>query len=108
MNDYGELNDIEEEIAVETGGMTQEDLQNIVARSIREAIQYIDDEVSPNRAKATEYYRGDKFGNEEDGRSTVVSMDVRDTVSKIMPALLRSFFGHDKLIVYRTKNVFLY
>ena len=103
--EYGEqLNDIEEQIAVETGGMTQEDLQAIVRKAIIKSIEYIDDEVSPNRATATEYYRGDAFGNEEDGRSSVVSMDVRDTVSKIMPALLRTFFGTDKVVSFSPRG----
>jgi len=52
------------------------------------------------RAKATEYYRGDPFGDEEDGRSQVVSMDVRDTVQAIMPSLMRVFTSGDKVVEY--------
>lgn len=87
------LNEVIEENNLETGGMTFEELQGNVGAQIVDAVKYIDDDVSPNRATATEYYRGEPFGNEEDGRSTVVDMTVRDTVGKIMPSLLRVFSG---------------
>jgi hypothetical protein len=49
---------------------------------------------------ATKYYRGEPFGNEEEGRSQVVSMDVRDTVQAIMPSLMRVFHGSDESVSY--------
>ena len=94
------LNQIIEEQNIENGGMTQVELQGVVRASITDAVKYIDDEVSPDRALATEYYRGEPFGNEEDGRSSVVDMTVRDTVQKIMPALLRVFFSTDKVVEF--------
>ena len=86
------LNDTQEQLNVENDGLTLEELQGFIGSQIRDAVNYIDDTVSPNRAEATKYFRGEPFKNEEDGRSTVVDMTVRDTVGKIMPALLRVFF----------------
>ena len=91
------LNDTQEQLNVENDGLTLEELQGFIGSQIRDAVNYIDDTVSPNRAEATKYFRGEPFKNEEDGRSTVVDMTVRDTVGKIMPALLRVFFGQDKV-----------
>lgn len=95
-----ELNMMQEEMNRETGGMTSEELQGYVGAMIDDAKKYIDDSVSPNRAEATKYYRGEKLGNEEEGRSSVVDMTVRDTVGKIMPAMMRTFFGGEKVVEF--------
>jgi len=62
--------------------MDDTELQGIVSAELEDAVSYIDSDVSPIRAKGTEYYRGDPFGNEEDGRSQVVAMEVRDTCQR--------------------------
>src|SRR6056300_1869307 len=80
--------------------MDDKELQTIVGSEIDDAIDFIDNWVSPNRAEATKYYRGEPFGNEEDGRSQVVSMDVRDTVNAVMPSLMRVFHGSDESVSY--------
>ena len=80
--------------------MDDDELQGIVASELEDARDYIDNTVSPVRASATKYYRGEPFGNEEEGRSQVVSMDVRDTVQAIMPSLMRIFHGSDRTVEY--------
>ncbi len=55
-----------------------------------------------------DYYTFDKdwyknfleFGDEEEGRSQVVSMDVRDTVQGILPSLMRIFFGPERVVEF--------
>jgi hypothetical protein len=80
--------------------MKDDELQGIVGKEIDDAIDYIDNWISPMRATATQYYRGEPFGNEEEGRSQVVSMDVRDTVQAIMPSLMRIFHGTDRTVEF--------
>jgi len=80
--------------------MDDTELQAIVAGELEDAVSYIDADVSPIRAKGTEYYRGDPFGNEEDGRSQVVAMEVRDTVSAMLPSLMRVFFSTENVVEY--------
>jgi hypothetical protein len=84
--------------------MGEDELQGIVGKEIEDARDYVDNTVSPIRASATQYYRGEPFGNEEDGRSQVVSMDVRDTVQAIMPSLMRIFHGTDRTVEYIPQN----
>jgi len=84
----------------EDEAMTDEQLQNIVMGEIDDAQVYIDDIVSPERATAGQYYKGEPFGNEEEGRSQVVSMDVRDTVQAIMPSIMRVFFGSSSVVEF--------
>jgi len=80
--------------------MSEEQLQGVISSEIYDAISFIDDDIGGNRALATEYYYGLPFGNEEDGRSQVVSMDVRDTVQGILPSLMRIFFGPERVVEF--------
>ena len=80
--------------------MTEEELQGIVSSEIVDAISFIDEDIAPKRAQATEYYFGDPFGDEEEGRSQVVSMDVRDTIQGMLPSLMRIFFGPDRVVEF--------
>jgi hypothetical protein len=80
--------------------MSEEELQGVISAEITDAISFIDDDIGGNRALATEYYYGQPFGDEEEGRSQVVSMDVRDTVQGIMPSLMRIFFGPERVVEF--------
>lgn len=57
------------------------------------AVSFIDTELGPQRALATKYYRGEPFGDEEQGRSKIVMPLVRDTARATLPSLMRTFFG---------------
>jgi len=73
--------------------MSDEDYQAAISSGIEAAENYVDTELSPDREEAARYYRGERFGNEVEGRSQVVMTEVRDTVLSVMPALLRVFCG---------------
>lgn len=87
-----------------TNPMDDTELQGIVAGELEDAVSYIDADVSPIRAKGTEYYRGDPFGNEEEGRSQVVAMEVRDTVSAMLPSLMKVFFSSENVVEYSPRG----
>jgi len=97
-----EINELAAQIEAELNPDQMEDaeLQGIVGKEIEDAIDYIDNWISPVRATATQYYRGEPFGNEEEGRSQVVSMDVRDTVQAIIPSLMRIFHSTERTVEY--------
>jgi hypothetical protein len=80
--------------------MDDTELQSLVAQQINDAVDYIDSTIAPDREKATRYYLGEPFGDEEDGRSQFISLDVRDTVRQIMPQLMRVFFGSERAVEY--------
>lgn len=80
--------------------MTEEELQGIVSSEISDAVTFIDEDIGGLRAQATEYYLGQPFGDEEEGRSQVVSMDVHDTVQGMLPSLMRIFFGPDRVVEF--------
>lgn len=84
--------------------MTAAELRDTLAPIINSAIQYVDSELSPKRAKATQYYNGELFGDEEDGRSKVVLTEFRDSVLGVMPDMLTTIFGPEHVVEYAPRN----
>lgn len=80
------------------------ELQSILTAEIDDAITYIDTDLSPSRAQATQYYRGDPFGNEEEGQSRVVATEVRDTVNSMLPSIMRVFFSSEKTVEFMPRG----
>lgn len=80
--------------------MTDERFAAIVANLVRDADKYRT-ERSLSRIKAIEYYDGTmKDVPTEDKKSKVVSRDVRATVKKIMPSVVRTILGNDRVAEY--------
>jgi hypothetical protein len=80
--------------------MDEQEFQSVVSSEIEDAVTYIDTDLSPARAQATSYYRGDPFGNEQEGQSRVVATEVRDTVNAMLPSIMRVFFGSERVVEY--------
>lgn len=80
--------------------MSETTFQGVVTGEIQDAIDYIDNNISADRNLASEYYHGEPFGDEEEGRSTVVSMDVRDTVQAVLPSLMKIFTSGEKVVEF--------
>ena len=95
--------DIDVEVVEEDGGNDTE-LQLIVQAELNDAVSYIDSDLSPGRAQASAYYRGDLFGNEEDGNSKVVATEVRDTVRAMLPSLMRTVFSTERMVEFIPRN----
>jgi hypothetical protein len=84
--------------------MDDSELEAMIGQEITDAVSYIDSDLSPIRAMATRYYRGDPFGNEEEGRSQVVAMETRDTISAMMPSLMRVFFSTENVVEFMPRG----
>jgi len=84
--------------------MSESQFSASVKSSIDDAVDYIDGFVAPARAQATQYYRGDLFGNEEEGRSQIVMTEVRDVVQAMIPSLLRIFTASEQVVEYAPRN----
>jgi hypothetical protein len=80
--------------------MTESELKAILSAEIADSIGHIGGELSEQRRKALDYYLGQPFGNEIEGRSKVVSTDVADTIEWILPSLLRIFTAGDDVVRY--------
>jgi hypothetical protein len=78
--------------------LDDQEIISLVEGEINGSSDYIDSEISAQQAKAMEYFYGEPFGNEEDGRSQVVITDVQDTLMWMMPSLMRIFTGGDSVV----------
>lgn len=80
--------------------MDDETLGAMIAGELTDAVRYTDTELGVARAAATRAYRGDLYGDEEDGRSQFVSRDVHDTVQGQLPDLVRILLGPERICEY--------
>ena len=102
LEELPEIDDIEElETAPEE--MDEEEFQGYVARMLEDSIQYCD-ELSTDRVTASKYYSGHLPEQEDEGRSGATSYDTRDTINAILPALMRVFFGANKIMQFSPKG----
>jgi hypothetical protein len=81
--------------------MTNGEVEAVLQGHIADASSFLEAQLSPERATATKFYQGQKFGNEQKGRSQVVLTDVRDTVIAMLPSFMRVFFGAEQAVEYR-------
>ena len=76
---------------------SNQEILSIVSREIHNASGYIGGELVARRKKSLEYYLGMPLGNEQEGRSQVISNDVMDTVESLMPSLMKIFTSGDNV-----------
>ena len=69
----------------------------LVNSEIRASAGYIGGEIVSRRRKSLEYFLGKPFGNEQEGRSQVISTDVSDTIESLMPSLMKIFTAGDNV-----------
>ncbi len=84
--------------------MTEDELVSQLNSEIYGATGYANTELSNQREESMKYYLGEKFGNEIDGRSEIVTTDVRDTVEYIMPSLMRIFTTHNNIAEFEPQG----
>ena len=87
-------------ITARTGPMTDIEKSAFLKAAIDDAADFIDSYIAPEREEATKFYRGDPFGNEEEGRSQIVMSEVRDVVQAMMPSLMRVFMSTQNAVEY--------
>ena len=60
--------------------VSKEALKSIIADGLRNSAGYYGGELQRRREKALEFYYGYPMGNEVEGRSSVISTDLMDTI----------------------------
>lgn len=76
-------------------GMTEEELLAIVRAEMTEAVGFIETTPEQRRARLLRRYLGEKYGNEQEGYSAVVSRDVFEVVEWALPQLVETFLAGD-------------
>ena len=67
---------------------------------LNDSLDFNTSELSQQRADSLNYYFGKPFGNEQVGKSRVVTRDVQETVDWIMPSLMKVFTSGDTVVKY--------
>lgn len=84
--------------------MDEYQLNSIVSAEIRDSLNHFDSEYSQERIRALDFYLGEPFGNEVEGRSQVIDTTVADTIESIMPSLMRVFTANDKYVRFNART----
>lgn len=99
-----EIEDVVEDMEPENDNglkpMTEEDIQNIASDAVTDAIDFIESEIAEDRIKAQRYFDGEVDIGEEEGRSSIVSTKVRDTIRNIKPSLMRVFLSNQNFVQF--------
>lgn len=78
--------------------MNDYELKAIISSEIQSSLGYLGGELTEARAKSLDYYFSEPFGNEQEGRSQVISTDVADTIESILPQIMRTFTASPKAV----------
>lgn len=85
--------------------MTDHELKGILRSARAVSVAYNQEgEISQEREKALKYYRGEKLGNEQRGRSQVISRDALETVESMLPEIMEPFVGSDHALQFEPGN----
>lgn len=88
--------------------MDDSELLTIIEQEMAQSVGMAGSRVSEARRKAYQYYLGRAEGDlappEIDGRSSVVSTDVADTIEWMLPSLLKIFTAGDNVVEFEPQN----
>ena len=87
--------------------MDESSLSSLLDGELRNAMGFVG-QLAKDRETALYYYRGDAKGDltapEVEGRSSVVSTDLMDTVEWIMPQLMRIFMSGEDVVEFAPRR----
>ncbi len=84
--------------------MTKRELSAHLEQEISAALGYKDGKLTEQRSDALDRYYGKKYGNEQEGRSQIVTRDVADVIEWIMPSLMKIFTSGDKVVQFEPQG----
>lgn len=83
--------------------MDDNKLKGILDSEIENSIGFVETETTDDRSKAIKYYNREPYGNEVEGRSSIVTGEVAEVVDGALPQLLRIFTQSDELVRFDPK-----
>ena len=84
--------------------MTKRELAAHLEQEIHSALGYKDGKLTEQRSDALDRYYGKRYGNEQEGRSQIVTRDVADVIEWIMPSLMKIFTSGDKVVQFEPQG----
>ena len=83
--------------------MDKFNLEAVIQNEIDNALGYLNTETTRERQKALDYYNRVPYGNEVEGRSTIVTGEVAEAVDGALPQLVRIFTQSDDVVRFEPK-----
>ena len=83
--------------------VTEEDIVTIIEQRTADA-DTSTEQVRNERKNSLKFYNQDLYGDEQEGRSTFVSSECRDTVEWILPQLIEMFIGGDNPVIFSPRS----
>lgn len=80
--------------------MTNEEIAAILTENERASINFRDTLLADEQANAIDFYEAKPFGDEEEGRSQVVSPDVAEVVDYMQISVLRTAVSGDRVVEF--------
>jgi hypothetical protein len=84
--------------------MTDEELLAALRSEETAATSFRDSDLAKAQEAALKHFHCKPYGDELEGRSKIVSADLRDTINWVMPDLLRPIRQQDELVTVETDN----
>lgn len=79
-------------------------LKTIIEAEIDDSLGYLETDTTDERQKALEYYLREPYGNEVEGKSTIVTGEVAEVVDGALPQLMRVFTSSDAVVEFQPVN----
>ena len=80
--------------------MNKQELLQLVRNDISTSTGKYYQEINNQRADAVRAYNQELYGNEQEGRSTVVTSEVADTIEAFLPSLMKVFTAGDRVVEF--------
>ena len=84
--------------------MNDSELVAILGQYQRQAIGYFTDEISDEQIRALKYYYREPFGDEQEGRSTVVDGTVAIVIDNALSSTLKPFVSSDNVVSFQPRG----
>lgn len=78
--------------------MNENKLKALLESEIDASVGYVQSETTDQRQKALDYYLREPYGNEQEGRSQIVTGEVAEVIDAALPQLLRIFTASDDVV----------
>jgi hypothetical protein len=84
--------------------MSEEELLALIEAEEGNCISSSSGALAEQRREAMQYYYGLPYGNEIEGRSSVVTTEVKDAVEGILPSLMAIFTSSDEIVRFEPQS----
>jgi len=84
--------------------VTEAELLAILESEERNSLGWGAGELNAQREEALKYYNQEPYGNEQEGRSQVVTSEVADTIEWMLPSLVKIFVSTNKAVEFEPER----